>query len=89
MRVESVPELTIGDQFTLGLYGPGQPEPLCVAAQVIREDPGEGYALEFRDIDAGTERALEKLVACLPDVESLDAGEAGSLGAVISEILEG
>jgi len=31
--------------------------------------------------------ALEKLVACLPDVESLRDGEAGGLGSVVTEVL--
>jgi hypothetical protein len=30
---------------------------------------------------------LEKLVACLPDVESLTDGELGGLGTVLSEIV--
>ena len=46
-----------------------------------------GIALRFTDVPTELARGLEKLVACLPDIESLEAGETAGLGAVISEIL--
>jgi len=88
MRVEHLPGLEVGDRFQLALYGPGQSEPYLVGARVIRDDGEDGLALGFDKLPRETARALEKLVACLPDVESLEEGEAGGLGAVISEILD-
>ena len=47
----------------------------------------DGFGLVFDPVDRATAQALEKLVACLPDVESLAEGEIGGLGAVLSEIV--
>ena len=88
MRVESLPDLAPGDRFRLAIYGPGQPEPTLVNAEVARDDGENGLALRFLDVRAEVAVALEKLVACLPDVESLEGSEAEGLGAVISEIVD-
>jgi hypothetical protein len=58
-----------------------------VEAEVARDDGEQGFALVFRDPDARTQEQIEKLVACLPDVESLDDSELGGVGAILSEIL--
>jgi hypothetical protein len=88
MRVESLPDLAPGDRFRLAIYGPGQQEPTLVNAEVTRDDGESGMALRFLDVRADVAAALEKLVACLPDVESLEGSEAEGLGAVISEIVD-
>ena len=59
-----------------------------IGARVIRDDGEEGLALGFEKLPKETARALEKLVACLPDVESLEDSEVAGLGSVISEILD-
>jgi hypothetical protein len=87
MRVEAVSELRLADQFRLALHGPGPIEPLVVRAEVVRDDGRDGFALAFRDIDDETSRKIEKLVACLPDVESLERGESGGMGAILSELI--
>ncbi len=88
MRVEPVPGLTVGDRFRLALYGPSPIERFEVSARVIRDDGREGMALGFEDVPESVARWLEKLVACLPDVESLEQDEAHGMGAVLSELLE-
>ncbi len=88
MRIERLADLEIGDRFKLALYGPTSPEPFEVEASVIRDDGENGLALAFETLPAQTAAQLEKLVACLPEVESLEEGEARGLGAVISEILD-
>jgi len=88
MRIERVPGLRIGDRFRLALYGPSPLEPFEVSACVIRDDGGDGLALSFDDVAPSTAEALEKLVACLPEVESLEEEESHGLGAVLSEILD-
>jgi len=87
MRVEAVSELRVGDQFRLALHGPGPTEPLVVRAEVVRDDGRDGFALAFCDLDAATSREIEKLVACLPDVESLERCESGGMGAILSELI--
>jgi hypothetical protein len=87
MRIERIGLLRLGDRFRLALHGPGPGEPFLVHAEITRDDGDDGFALVFDDVDSATATELEKLVACLPDVESLDAGEIGGLGAILSEIL--
>ena len=88
MRIERLPDLRVGDHLRLALYGPSRGESFEVSATVIRDDGPEGLALGFDDLHGTNGEDLEKLVACLPDVESLEEGEAHGLGAVISEILD-
>lgn len=87
MRIESAPDIRIGERFRLAIYGPAQHRPFLIDARVERDDGDAGFGLKFIDVPADAQRDLEKLVACLPDIESLEEGETGGLGAVISEIL--
>ncbi len=89
MRVECLPGLELGGQLKLALHGPGAAEPIVVDAEVVRDDGEEGLALRFLDIPDVTSRALEKIVACLPAVESLEEEEIDGLGTILSEILPG
>ncbi|HEB89084.1 MAG TPA: PilZ domain-containing protein [Deltaproteobacteria bacterium] len=87
MRIERVGAFRQGDRFRLALHGPGVGEPFIVHAEIIRDDGPEGFALLFDRLDRPTADALEKLVACLPDVESLEDGEIKGMGAVLFEIM--
>ncbi len=87
MRIEPASDIQVGDRFSLAVYGPAQHRPFLIDARVVRDDGDSGFGLQFVDLPTEIVRELEKLVACLPDIESLDDGEAGSLGAVISEIV--
>jgi hypothetical protein len=87
MRIEAIPDLAPGDRFRLAIYGPDRVEPTMVETEVARDDGESGMALRFLDVTADTAARLEKLVACLPDVESLENSEADGLGTVISEIV--
>lgn len=87
MRIEPAPDIQLGQRFRLAIYGPAEQHPFLIDSRVARDDGGAGFVLDFIDVPEETQRGLEKLVACLPDIESLAQGEAGSLGAVMSEIL--
>ncbi|HPG25437.1 MAG TPA: PilZ domain-containing protein [Myxococcota bacterium] len=87
MRIERHVDLALGDRYRIALRGPGRVEPFVVSATVARDDGDDGFGLVFDPVDRATAQALEKLVACLPDVESLAEGEIGGLGAVLSEIV--
>jgi hypothetical protein len=87
MRIERLPNVKLGDRFRLALYGPEHAEAFVVHASVVRDDGEDGFALRFEKVPESTAVELEKLVACLPDVESLEKGETAGLGSVISEIL--
>jgi hypothetical protein len=87
MRVECLPGLALGDHLKLALHGPSEAEPIEVAAEVVRDDGEEGLALRFLDLSAETSRSLEKIVACLPAVESLEDEEVDGVGTILSEVL--
>lgn len=87
MRIEALPGLALGDRFRVAIYGPEQVEPYRVESEVVRDDGEAGLALRFLDVTRPVAAALEKIVACLPDVEPLQDGEAGGLGSVITEIV--
>ena len=88
MRVDPDPVLAPGQRLRLAVYGGAREEPFLVRARVIRSDAKDGTALQFEGLDAATARRVEGLVALLPSVESLRDGEAGSVGTVVSEVLE-
>lgn len=85
MRVEALDGIRLGDTFEVSLWGPGNVDPFRVEAEVVRDDGDEGFGLRFRNVGPGMARELEKIVACLPDVEPLQCEEADVLGAVIGE----
>jgi len=87
MRIEAVEGLHEGDRLRLALYGPSDMEPLPLRASVVRSDGQRGLALRFEDLSSDLAEKLEKLVACLPLVESLAAGERDPISAVVSQIL--
>ena len=87
MRIERLGLLGLGDRFRVALHGPTLSEPIVVDAEITRDDGDAGFALVFDAVGAEVALELEKLVACLPDVESLDAEEVEGLGAVLAEIL--
>ena len=87
MRIENHENIHLGDSFQLALHGPERGRPFRVQAKVARDDGEDGLGLVFEGVDAETAVELEKWVACLPDVESLEDGELSGLGAILSEVL--
>jgi len=88
MRVEPHADVSLGDRFRLALYGADSPEPIIVQATVSRDDGDAGLALRFDDVSSELDDGLEKIVGCLPDLESMKEGEAFGLGAVVGEVLD-
>lgn len=88
MRVESHPTLRVGERLRLALYADAASQPWIVGATVIRNDMDGGMGLRFDVLSPEVARRMEAFVAALPPVEPLQGGEAGSLGAVITQILD-
>jgi hypothetical protein len=88
MRVEYHPNLQIGDVLELAVYGLPREEPIVVKARVA-QDAGDGLGLSFDSLEPAVQVRLERLVARLPSVESLQGGEVGGLGSVVSRVLSG
>ena len=87
MLVEPASGLAEGDRIRLAVYGPADMEPLPIDALVVRSEAEEGLALRFEGLSREAEGKLDKLVACLPQVESLGGDHEDHVGAVVSQIL--
>jgi hypothetical protein len=88
MRIDPNPDLKLGDQLRLAIYGAPRNDPFIVRARVVRDDQGEGLGLQFENLKPGLAARLESLVAKLPSVESLHGEESNALGSVVSSILD-
>ena len=87
MRVESSPDLAVGDRLHLAIYGNPDEEPFLVWATVDRDDGERGMAIAFDDLHPVVAEKLEQLVGSLPSVEALHDDEAEAMGTVIGEML--
>ncbi len=85
MRVEGLPDLELGDRLRIALHRP-EGEPITVDARVVRDDGKDGLALGFENVEPAQARELERMVAGLPELESLEEGNPAP-GAIVSEIL--
>jgi len=86
MRVEYNESLQVGDLLELAIYASPREEPFAVKARVTH-DAGDGLGLSFEGIDRSDSSRLERLVARLPSIESLQGGETAGLGSVVSKVL--
>lgn len=87
MRVDPHPDLKVGDELVLEIYGFADSAPSEVHATVIRDDGPDGLALRFEHVSPALARRLEELVTALPSIEPLRDGEAAAMGAVVSRIV--
>jgi hypothetical protein len=89
MRVDRLSGLAVGDRLHLAIYGCAEEDPTLVWGTVARDDGPRGMALVFDEVTAATAERIEKVLVDLPAIESLHDGEAGAMGTVMTEILEG
>ncbi len=71
VRIVGHSGLAVGSEVTLALYGGSREEPVVMEATVLRDDGEEGQALVFKSVSDSQRRALEKLRAASPPLESL------------------
>ena len=88
MRIEPMPCLDLGQQAQLVLHGPGLIEALQVSARVVRDDGPDGMVLAFEALSPHQLQRLNRLVAELPQVESLALDGTLSQGAVLAELVD-
>ncbi len=88
MRIEYHPQVQVGDVLELALYVSPREEPIVVKARVAH-DAGNGLGISFETLASDVAARLEKLVARLPSVETLQGGESAGLGSVVSRVLSG
>jgi hypothetical protein len=87
MRIESNPDLEVGDRLHLAIYGNASEEPFLVWGTILRSDGRGGTAVAFDPVHPAIAKQLESLVASLPAVESLQDTEAKAMGTVLTEII--
>jgi len=83
MRVAPDPRLCLGDRMQLELFGSGDVPPVCVEAEVARNDGDRGLYLAFRGLWPGAPALLDRIVRSLPLVSAGDGDEV-----VISRVLD-
>jgi hypothetical protein len=88
MRIDYHPRVQVGDVLELAVYASAREEPIIVKARV-GHDAGDGLGVVFEGLPADVGARLEKVVARLPSVESLQGGEAAGVGSVVSRVLSG
>jgi hypothetical protein len=77
MRSEPLPELQVGTELELAIYGPSGAEPVLVQAVVSRDDGALGTVFRFESIAPGERKRLESIVAKGPEIRWLPDGEEG------------
>jgi hypothetical protein len=87
MRVRPEPDLELGDEIKLAVYGrPGQPA-IMLKAVVIRDEGDDGLVLRFHDVPTSIAARLEQIVAELPTLPGeRPAASPAQPGVVVSEI---
>jgi hypothetical protein len=84
MRVDYDPDLAVGDELKLAIYGSGGQAPVVVRSVVVRGDD-ESWGVEFRDVGDRVASRLEEMVRTLP---SLPSDLPDKPGLVMTEVLE-
>jgi hypothetical protein len=75
MRTEPLPELTVGTQLELAIYGPSGAEPVLVQAVVSRDDGPLGTAFHFNDMASGDRPRLQAIIEGTPKIRLLSGVE--------------
>ncbi len=89
IRIARQPGLLKGMRVAIGLYGAEGGGPLTLDAEVVADHGPRGLGLAFQRVSAEQKLVLEKLVAALPQLESLgndgDAGRALVVSSVLAQ----
>jgi hypothetical protein len=88
IRVRPEPDLELGDEIKLAVYGrPGQPA-IMLKAVVTRDEGDDGLVLRFHDVPTSIAARLEQIVAELPTPPAEEpAASPARPGVVVTEIL--
>ncbi len=87
VRIEGRAGLELGSQITLALYGRSREEPVVVDARLVADHGESGMGLEFVSLTPEQKQELEKLIAHLPPLESLQDGRPDGESLVISRLV--
>ncbi len=87
VRIEGRAGLELGSQITLALYGRSREEPVVVDAKLVADHKESGMGLEFVSVTPEQKQELEKLIAPLPPLESLQDGRPDGENRVLSRLV--
>ncbi|HEX5065810.1 MAG TPA: PilZ domain-containing protein [Myxococcota bacterium] len=88
MRVAPDPDLLVGDELKLVVYGPAGAAPLLLRSVVSRDDGADGFVLRFEDVAPEAAAELGAWTARLPQLVADAEGEPGALPSIVSEVVE-
>jgi len=71
-RVDSHPDLQVGDRFKLALYDHASPDSIVVDAQVLRDEGEGGLALRFLNSPTRTAQKIGRLLERVGEIERCD-----------------
>jgi hypothetical protein len=84
MRSEPLPELAVGTELELAIYGSAGAEPVLVKAVVARDDGELGTVFHFTGMQDWERPRLEAIVNSGSEIQSLSGKEAGDRVVVTS-----
>ncbi len=87
VRIQRRAGLELGSRITLALYGRSREEPVVVDAKLVADHGESGMGLEFVSLTPEQKQELEKLIAHLPPLESLQDGRPDGESLVISRLV--
>ncbi|MBW1685974.1 MAG: PilZ domain-containing protein [Deltaproteobacteria bacterium] len=87
MRVDSHPDLSVGDELQIALHVRVREKALVVRARVTRDDGEQGLVLQFSNLSQSSRAYLRNVINFRPILAVSGEGEEGA-GIIISEILE-
>jgi len=85
MRADRVPELEVGTELELAIYGPSGAEPVLVQAVVARDDGPHGTVFHFKSMADWDRPRLEYIVATTPQIHAL-SGDQTAEAVVVSRV---
>ena len=78
MRARPVPDLPVGTQLELAIYGASGAEPVLVQAVVSRDDGPRGTVFHFESMAEWDRPRLEAIIEMAPKIHSLSGDESGA-----------
>jgi hypothetical protein len=86
MRIDSTPDLALGDHLKVAVHVRPDGQPLVVSAEIVRDDGPAGMALRFVDLSPAAHAYLEEMVGALPSIVESNGSKEGA-GLLVSELV--
>ena len=84
--MEPHPDFEVGNHVKLVLYDDASPDPVVVAAEVLRDDGDLGLALRFLHTPAHSAESIERILERAGEIERCDA-QGDAHGVIVTEVI--